>query len=61
MTATQKVNCYNTPTTSTTVPLTLERGNQVTLVAVGKGDASVWCIIQAENGTCYFAASGYFN
>ncbi len=61
VTATQKVNCYNTPTTSTTVPLALEKGNQVTLVAVGKGDASVWCIIQAENGTCYFAASGYFN
>lgn len=61
VTATQKVNCYNTPTTSTTVPLTLEAGNQVTLVAVGKGNASIWCIIQTEDGTCYFAASGYFN
>lgn len=61
VTATQKVNCYNSPTTSTTVPLVLEKDNQVTLVAVGKGDASIWCIIQAEDGTCYFAASGYFN
>lgn len=60
LTAKSTVNCYTSPSSAETVPLKLNAGDTVTLVAVPSNDDSSWCVIQAANGNCYFAGYSLF-
>lgn len=57
--ATGKVNCYKSPSVSETVPHSLSAGSKVAQVAKSKD--GVWCVIQLEDGTLYFAGTGLFS
>ncbi len=60
MTAKSTVNCYTSPSSAETVPLKLNAGDTVTLVAVSSNNDTSWCVIQAANGNCYFAGYSLF-
>lgn len=55
-----KVNCYNTPATSDTVPKTLALGEKATVLA--KSADGIWCIVQiGEKGELFFAGLDRFS
>ena len=57
-----KVNCYTTPGSADTAALVLKAGDEVKLVGVAKdGKDDLWCIIQTEDGICYFAGTSLFD
>lgn len=60
LTAKSTVNCYTTPGSAESVPLKLNAGDTVTLVAVSSTNDTSWCVVQAANGNCYFAGYSLF-
>lgn len=54
-----KVNCYNTPATSDTVPHSLELGAKASMVA--KSSDGIWCIIETAEGDLFFAGMDRFS
>lgn len=60
LTAKSTVNCYTSPSSAESVPLKLNAGDTVTLVAVPSNEDISWCVVQAANGNCYFAGYSLF-